>query len=264
MNVVLFINGLLGLRILKFFTESDDYKVVSIYLNHNSKRAIDYINQVQVLLDSKNLHPLLSEWVGDIDQIKSCGVTLDQSAIGVSVLFGHIIPQEMVGRFSRGIINLHPSYLPIGRGADPIPWSIINQQPQGISIHLIDHQLDTGDIVFQKEIATSIDMSAGDIYEIAMSELFHEFLSYFPKWVAGEIRPTPQKGSCISRHNSSELKALQIIDENEVSTFGDFVRRLNATTFSNGKRPSFKDKNGNVWEVKFCLTNPKKIEQLGN
>ena len=263
MNIVLFINGSLGLRILKYFTNFDDYSIVSIYVNESAKRTVGYIGEIQSLLDSKNLQPMILSWAGDSNQIKNCGVSLEQATFGVSALFGHIIPPEMVGRFSGGIINLHPSYLPIGRGADPIPWSIINRHPQGITLHLIDQQLDTGDVVFQKEIVTSIDMSAGDIYEIAMSELFFEFTVYFPKWVAGELKPTPQEGSCISKHKLSELNAVQIIDENEVGTFGDFVRRLQANTFSNGRRPSFKDGVGNIWEVTFRISDPQNIEQLG-
>jgi methionyl-tRNA formyltransferase len=121
---------------------------------------------------------------------------------------------------------------------------------------MIDHKLDTGNLVFQKEISCTIDMNAGEVYELATSELFIAFSNHFPKWVGGEIESYPQATSGITFHRSSELELMCIIDESEVGTFGDFVRRLQATTFSNGKHPNFKDKTGNIWDINFKISAP--------
>lgn len=49
-------------------------------------------------------------------------------------------------------INLHLSYLPFNKGAHPNLWSHIDDTISGVTIHLIDDKLDTGNILFQKEV----------------------------------------------------------------------------------------------------------------
>ena len=49
------------------------------------------------------------------------------------------------------MVNFHPSPLPIGRGAWPMPVIILNQMPVGgITAHKIEKTLDTGDILLQE------------------------------------------------------------------------------------------------------------------
>jgi len=72
----------------------------------------------------------------------------------ISYGYRHIIKQSTLNALPDGesAINLHISYLPWNRGADPNLWSFIDNTPKGITIHLIDHGLDTGNILLQKEI----------------------------------------------------------------------------------------------------------------
>ena len=255
MNIVLLLNGSLGIKILEYVSGLTDHKVVSIFLNSDKKRSPDYMDEVKRVIKVKNLKPVIVSWVEDQSQIENDQIYLNFPTIGVSALFGHVLPEEFIAKFSGGILNLHPSLLPIGRGADPIPWSIIDKNVQGISIHLINQGLDTGDIAFQKEISSAINMNAGDIYDLAIAELYTEFTRCFPKWVNGEMKHYPQEGEVVSSHISSQLNQMRIFQEDEIGTFGDFVRRLQATTFSNAKLPGFKDNMGNIWDVTFRLSN---------
>ena len=254
MKIVLFINGTLGLRILDYVTEFYGNDLDSVFVNSDDKQVPGYFGEVKSLLEKRHLQVPVLPWNEDSSKGENFRINFNLPTLGVSALFGHVLPGELVENFSQGILNLHPSLLPIGRGADPIPWSIIDQQKQGISIHLIDHKLDTGNLVFQKEITSTIDMNAGEIYDLAISELFIAFSSHFPNWLGGEIEAYPQAATGISFHRSSELKSMSIFDECEVGTFGEFVRRLQATTFSNGKRPCFKDKTGSIWNIDFKIS----------
>lgn len=256
MNSVLFINGNLGIGILKYLTELKEHTVVLIILNSKEKQTLNYLDEVESVLEKKQLNIPILTWKNDFSLNEIEEFNFELPTFGVSALFGHVLPEEIIKKFSGGILNLHPSLLPIGRGADPIPWSIVNRLAQGISLHLIDSQLDSGDIIFQKELSTSIDMSAGDIYEIAVNELMSEFEKNFPKWIKGQVRPKQQGTLDISRNKSKDLKQIQIIDENQVGAFGDFVRQIQATTFSDGRRPLFKDSMGKIWEITFRLSDP--------
>ncbi|PKQ65509.1 methionyl-tRNA formyltransferase [Labilibaculum filiforme] len=62
---------------------------------------------------------------------------------------------EMVWNMPKfGTLNLHASLLPQYRGAAPINWAIINGDKEtGVSTFLLQHEIDTGNILFQEKIS---------------------------------------------------------------------------------------------------------------
>lgn len=70
----------------------------------------------------------------------------------ISYSYKYIIKEDVIEMMKARIINLHISYLPWNRGADPNLWSFIENTPKGVTIHLIDKGVDTGKILLQKEI----------------------------------------------------------------------------------------------------------------
>lgn len=52
-----------------------------------------------------------------------------------------------------GVINLHPSYLPSYRGANPDFWQYYDMEMNpGATVHYVDAGEDTGDIIFQERV----------------------------------------------------------------------------------------------------------------
>ncbi len=70
----------------------------------------------------------------------------------ISYRYRRIISKEVVESFKDKIINLHISFLPWNRGADPNLWSFLEDSPKGVTIHYINEGVDSGDIIAQKEI----------------------------------------------------------------------------------------------------------------
>ena len=71
----------------------------------------------------------------------------------VVVAFGQILPESILNIPKYGCINIHGSLLPKYRGAAPIQWSIINEEPvTGVTIMYMDKGMDTGDMILKKEI----------------------------------------------------------------------------------------------------------------
>ena len=70
----------------------------------------------------------------------------------ISYGYRFILSKRIVNYYLNKIINLHISYLPWNRGADPNLWSFLDDTPKGVTIHYIDEGLDTGDIIAQKNI----------------------------------------------------------------------------------------------------------------
>ena len=68
-----------------------------------------------------------------------------------------------------GTFNLHGSLLPQYRGAAPLNWAIINGESKtGVSTFLLDQKIDTGKILFRKEISIDRNDTVGDIHDRLM------------------------------------------------------------------------------------------------
>ncbi len=64
----------------------------------------------------------------------------------------HLIKEPVLSAYDGRIVNLHPSFLPWGRGYYPNFWSFVDDIPRGVTIHYINAGIDTGDIIYQKEL----------------------------------------------------------------------------------------------------------------
>ena len=67
--------------------------------------------------------------------------------------FDQILKPTILSVPRLGCVNVHPSLLPCHRGANPFYWVIQRGDARtGITIHLIDEGIDTGDVLAQEEI----------------------------------------------------------------------------------------------------------------
>ena len=68
-----------------------------------------------------------------------------------------------------GTINLHASLLPAYRGAAPINWAVIHGEKEtGVTTFFLKHQIDTGDVLFQKKLPIGPDETAGELHDRMM------------------------------------------------------------------------------------------------
>lgn len=68
-----------------------------------------------------------------------------------------------------GTFNLHGSLLPQYRGAAPLNWAVINGETKtGVTTFLLDHEIDTGKILFKKEIEIWENDTVGTIHDSLM------------------------------------------------------------------------------------------------
>ncbi|MCL2155352.1 MAG: methionyl-tRNA formyltransferase [Leptospirales bacterium] len=88
----------------------------------------------------------------------------------IVVAYGKLIPESVFTLPKYGTINLHPSLLPKYRGAAPVEWAIINGEKEtGVTIQMINADLDAGDIIIQEKIQLDSSITAGELYEIINS-----------------------------------------------------------------------------------------------
>lgn len=108
--------------------------------------------------------------------------------------YGKIIPPELLKLPRHGVINVHPSLLPRFRGPSPIRSAILHdEQEVGVSIMLLDDEIDHGPLIAQKKVAISSWPPHGRALDLLLADEGGKLLAQMlPKWVAGDIEARPQ------------------------------------------------------------------------
>lgn len=101
----------------------------------------------------------------------------------LSVNYLFIVESDLINFPEKYAINIHGSLLPKYRGRTPHVWAIINGEKEvGITAHLIDEDVDNGDIVKQKKIQISDTTTGGEIVE-----MYKEFYPEIVKELLNDI-----------------------------------------------------------------------------
>ena len=126
----------------------------------------------------------------------------------VSYGYKHILSKEILENSKNQIINLHISFLPYNRGADPNYWSFKENTPKGVSIHFIDKGIDTGPLLIQKECTFDKYHTLKSSYYLLKETIENLFFDNFDNIINGKIIPKPQKGAGSMHYKKDLLKPL--------------------------------------------------------
>ena len=116
--------------------------------------------------------------------------------IFVVASYGKIIPKEILDLPKNKTLNIHPSLLPKLRVASPIQASILTEEKVGVTIIVLDEEMDHGPIIAQKEILLKewpigvLDLK--DILAKAGGKLLADII---PDWTSRKIKAVPQDHS---------------------------------------------------------------------
>ncbi|GAA0716830.1 hypothetical protein GCM10009430_12940 [Aquimarina litoralis] len=138
------------LTVYKFLTEKEYLNAVcfqkSLVLNPKKDFWLTSIQKEgynTFVVDQKNIKNTFLQWLYDIepDLVLVCGFSIK-------------IPKEALPIPKFGFLNIHFGKLPVNRGADPVFWSIKKGQKQTtITVHQIDEDWDTGEILLEQSVA---------------------------------------------------------------------------------------------------------------
>ncbi|GGF23529.1 methionyl-tRNA formyltransferase [Hymenobacter cavernae] len=77
-----------------------------------------------------------------------------------------MLPEAVWNMPKLGSINIHASLLPQYRGAAPINWALIHGETQtGVTSFFLQHEIDTGNLIFQDVVPITPDDDFGSLYE---------------------------------------------------------------------------------------------------
>jgi len=178
--------------------------------------------KIAVLTNNEVSKPLI-EWLKEMgENVTVIGDRIDLTLVDkikpdliVIYSYKYLIPDDVIKMMDDGIINLHISYLPWNKGADPDIWSFLDNTPKGVTIHKADQGMNTGDILIQEEIVLNeSEETLLSSYTKLHDALFDMFKSNWKYLRERRIIPSKQKKGG-SVHKSAELDRFRHIIEDK-------------------------------------------------
>lgn len=111
----------------------------------------------------------------------------------ISFGYRYIMPVEKLNEAKRPIINLHISYLPFNKGAHPNFWSHYENTKTGITIHEIDKGIDTGNIIYRKNIKIDDALTLKESHALLLNKIELLFKKNITEIEEGSYKTIPTK-----------------------------------------------------------------------
>lgn len=159
----------------------------------------------------------------------------------VVAAFGQILSQEILDLPKYGCLNIHASLLPKYRGASPIQHVILaGEEKTGVTVMQMNAGLDTGDMLYKKEIPIAADDTYETLHDKLMAlggEAVTEALELLSQ---GKLKAEPQDDS-LSCYAPLITKAMGRLDfSKDAKVLDRQIRGMtswpSAYTYYNGKQ----------------------------
>jgi methionyl-tRNA formyltransferase len=157
-----------------------------------------------------------------IEELKSYNANLQ-----IVVAF-RMLPEMVWNMPKIGTFNLHASLLPQYRGAAPINWAIINGEKEtGLTTFFLQHEIDTGKIIFQEKEPIHDNDTVGDLYLRLMNKGGELVLKTVKAIAKGEYPQIEQSEDGVLKTAPKIFRETCQIDWNQpTKRVYDFIRGL--------------------------------------
>ena len=250
MKLGLFASDEVGYEIAKFFNEQNE-SVSCLVLDSKDTQK----------LNEKFLKIVSTDEVFYSDELyqKSTLKKMQKMQLDLIILawWPYILKENLIDIPELGGLNFHPSCLPYNKGKHPYFWSIVEDVPFGVTLHFIDTGIDSGDIVFQKQIARTWEDTGSTLYDRGKLEIVKLFKDSFNDIKNGILKGNKQKSATGSFHLAREIEESSMINLDQEYKAADLLNLIRARSGFPYGASWFTD-NGQKYEVRLEI---KKVEK---
>lgn len=135
--------------------------------------------------------------------------------IGIVFAYGKIIPDTIISIPTHGLINIHPSLLPLHRGPAPVEGALLAGDTEiGVSIMELDAEMDHGGILAQEKMPLDVNLTAPDLLLELIGIGAEKLIEILPDYLDGKIKAMTQDHSKATFTKKIEKADLEIsLDE---------------------------------------------------
>ncbi len=126
-------------------------------------------------------------------EIENLKLEIGEVDLAVVMGYPHIIPDSIINLPRLGTIGVHPSLLPLYRGASPIQSVLLAGETEtGVTLYQMDAKMDNGPILAQRKSQIALE-DTNETLGHKLSKIAGELLvETIPKFLKGEIKPQEQ------------------------------------------------------------------------
>tara|TARA_B100000900_G_scaffold413282_1_gene436951 strand:- start:875 stop:1810 length:936 start_codon:yes stop_codon:yes gene_type:complete len=152
-----------------------------------------------------------------------------------------MLPQVVWNMPKYGTFNLHASLLPQYRGAAPINWAVMNGDTEsGVTTFFIEHQIDTGNIIFQEKTKIEASDNAGFLHDKLM-KIGSQLVCKTIDAIADGTAPNIQQVGTTTQAPKIFKDTCKINWKNDIHSIHNHIRGLSPyptawTTLSSGEK----------------------------
>jgi len=223
--------------------------LIFLGMNEAGKEVLDWLKE----RDEVNIVEVVEE-KDDFEVIEN-----ERPELVLSSGFEHKVPKEIINIPEKGIVNLHPSYLPYNRGAHPYIWPLIDGTPAGVSVHYMNKEIDEGPIIARKKVDKNPEDDSKTLRDRLMEAQFELFKE---NW--GEIKngadAWEQDKNNGTTHRKKELDEISQLDLEASEKIGDLINRLKALSYTDEGLAYF-EKDGERYFINLDITPESELDR---
>lgn len=185
--------------------EELNFEIVGIMTNSNKRFGEEFdLNEIA----SKNNISILTD-LNNIPQVD----------IIYSVQYHEILKPEHLAKAQKIAVNLHMAPLPEYRGCNQFTFALLDAKKEfGTTVHVMDCNIDHGDIVAEKRFPIPENCWIQDLYDLTFSNSIDLFKESLPSIVNGTYSRIQQTQLELERgcslHFRNEINDVKVIDLN--------------------------------------------------
>ena len=139
---------------------------------------------------------------------------LDENSIEFLISFGYgpLVKEPVLSMYPNKIINIHPTFLPYGKGTFGNFWSYFKGHPSGVSIAYINAGIDSGSIIAQKEFPYLENGTLATSHSYLMEEVEKLFYEAWPAIEKNDNTVLPQNEHPLDGSYHSRIFSEKFLD----------------------------------------------------
>ncbi|KAJ9173015.1 hypothetical protein P3X46_016193 [Hevea brasiliensis] len=188
-----------------------------------------------------------------------CGLRALQPELCITAAYGNILPMQFLKIPSMGTVNVHPSLLPLYRGAAPVQRALQDGVKEtGVSLAFTVRALDAGPVIAHERLDVDDEIKAPDLLDLLFSQgsklLIHELPAIFDGSARANAQPQDDSKATLAPKIAPEESWISFDEEawvlhNKVRAFAGWPGTRAKLMLADGK-----DGQQNIIELKIITT----------
>lgn len=171
----------------------------------------------------------------------------------ISIHFPYIYPKSVLETPEHGVLNLHPAYLPYNRGWHTPTWAIYDDTPYGATLHFMEEELDSGDMINRERLEKKPEDTAHSLYQKVLALEKKVFEDSWNDLINFDYQRIPQNLQEGTKHTKKDIKDIQKIDFDGEVKAEELIKKLKALTTNKISEAAYFEKDGGKYRVQINI-----------